>query len=205
MDKLLDKLLSPLSYLRVRHPQKRGFDLWGPLAITAGLVVLAAILPGPVRFVAEKGVVEQVNELLQVLVGFYIAALAAVATYTHPSLNQKFAGAPAILPHRKKQGEDKELTRRQFLSMMFAYLALLSLVLYFSGILLSIFASLLTHIPSVLGRSIARSSVMIVYTFGCAQLVVITLLGLYYLGDRLHRANPTLIPRDKGNGSNGTG
>jgi len=191
----------------VRHPQKRGFDLWIPLVITTGLVVLAAVLPSPVRFVAEKGVIEQVNELLQVLVGFYIAALAAVATYTHPSLNQKFAGAAAVLPQRIKGSDDKgkELTRRQFLSMMFAYLALLSLILYFSGILVSTFSPLLSHIPSILGRSIVRSIVMIVYTFGCAQLVVITLLGLYYLGDRLHRANPTLMPRNRKNGQHNGG
>src|SRR5258706_8987546 len=74
------------------------------------------------------------TDLLQVLTGFYIASLAAVATFNKPGLDDPMAGDPPTLR------EDycaittvKPLTRRRFLCLLFGYLSWLSLFLYFIG------------------------------------------------------------------------
>jgi hypothetical protein len=189
-------LLSPVSYLLIRQKQKRAFDYWIPLAATILLFVAAAFLPTAVAFLGSGGLVGKIGELLQVLVGFYIAGLAAVSTYKHPALDQPVATNPATLV-RRKGDPASTLNRRQLISFLFSYLAFLSLALYFTGLIGDVFSPLIGNIEKGYLRFVVTSALRFVYIFGCAQMIVVTLLGMYYLGDRIHRADPVLLPRPK--------
>ncbi|MFT3755291.1 MAG: hypothetical protein QM769_04995 [Pseudoxanthomonas sp.] len=187
-------LLSPVNYLRISQKHKRAFD-WGiPLAISGLLFGAAWFLPHTVVFLGEKGLISKIAELLQVLVGFYIAGLAAVSTYKHPALDQPVAGAAATLV-RSKGATASILNRRQLISFLFSYLAFLSLSLYFTGLIAEVFSPLVGQIGRYEIRYLLANVLRFAYVFGCAQMIIVTLLGMFYLGDRIHRADPVLVPR----------
>src|SRR5690606_6977027 len=95
-----------------------------------------------------KGIITQSTELLKMLIGFYIAALAAVSTFPGQNLDQNFSGSKMILTVRRMgKKKTKNLTRREFLSYLFGYLAFLSIWLFILGVVMQLagpyFANLL--------------------------------------------------------------
>jgi energy-converting hydrogenase Eha subunit A len=182
-------LLRPFLYLRVDHGSRAlPWMNWGlPAVVTAG-VVLAGSLGAPnVNAFHPDGVFDRLLGFVQSLPGFYLAALAAVATFNRPNLDQLMPGTPpkvAILYHGKPLVI--ELTRRRFLCMLFAYLTALSFALTLS---LVMGLPLVDHVREALHSEIvgiARFAVASCLIFIATQLVVITLWGLYYLGERMH-------------------
>ena len=186
----LRRLMSPLSWLRVQGPGMRRYQFGLPL-ILAILLSCAIILPSPrISVLGPVGLVATVNGLLQALIGFYIAALAAVSTFSLPGLEQAIIGSPIVLNRR-------QLTRRQLLSLIFGFLSLVALCLHLAGS-----AALLgqTAIRSALDPRwllLCRGGFTFLYVLGLSQLFVTTLLGLDYLAIRLQLEPEVLVrPRD---------
>ncbi|EOC0041980.1 hypothetical protein ACI0X2_004058, partial [Cronobacter turicensis] len=85
--------------------------------------------------IEDGGVIKTIASFISNLPGFYIAALAAIATFNreqidHPLINDK--GSPSIdVRVTKENGHvvntTEPLTRRLFLCMLFAYLTALSI------------------------------------------------------------------------------
>ena len=176
--RVIGQLTVPLRYLSVSG--KRTIDFGLPAL--AALVVVATLVSFPVPLLSEKGLLARVNELLQVLVGFYVASLAAVATFPNVALDQQVKNSTL---------DGKPLTRRRFLSLLFGYLAFGSLVLYVSGV----FAMLLQ--PALHQVKVACPLVVYVASFlylaACANLVSVSLLGLYYLIEKIYEPDPVII------------
>jgi hypothetical protein len=192
----LPPLIRPLDYLRIRHPRKRNYDGWLPLGLTIGTVVALYFLPLPIQIFGDGGLLDILAGLLQFLIGFYIAALAAVATFDRPSMDQPMAGdAPELWVTRHGLTESQKLTRRRFLSLMFGYLALLSFLLY--GV--SAFGNLLEpNIHALIPYEsqaflFARWGFLSIFLFLAYNLLVTTMLGLYYMTDRIHRFEGQMI------------
>lgn len=184
----LTQLLTPLGYLRITHPIKPWFDLYIPVIMTALVFGVLMLLPGKVNLFGDAGLVAYVTQLLQMLIGFYIAALAAVATFPSAVLDQGFAGDPVMI-RVKRRGRLKSIpiNRRQFLSYLFGYLAFESLFLFLIGMSVSVLhnniATLFTQSWIAAGKPIF----IFIYLFLMSNLMVTTLLGLHYLTDRIHR------------------
>ncbi|MEJ1644057.1 hypothetical protein SMA60_27945, partial [Escherichia coli] len=69
-------------------------------------------------------------------IGFYIAALAAVSTFSSPSIDEVMAGDPPTLLEKFRGQKIKvELTRRRFVCYLFGYLALVSFMLFCLGMI----------------------------------------------------------------------
>ncbi|MGK9996690.1 hypothetical protein O6197_24780, partial [Salmonella enterica subsp. enterica] len=84
-----------------------------------------------ISLIETNGLLLQVNGLLQVLIGFYIAALAAVSTFSSSSIDEVMAGVPPTLVEKfRGQKLTVELTRRRFVCYLFGYLALVSFMLF---------------------------------------------------------------------------
>jgi hypothetical protein len=189
MNAAIAVLLAPLKYLKARNPTKIYWDWVIPgLVALAGLLVLT--LPAkPINIFGEKGLIHGVNELLQVLVGFYIAALAAIASLNNAALDGQVANEPVSC-------DGKNLTRRQLLSLMFSYMSFLAIAMYatglFAGLVADPFKSLVTPEHAIWWRG----GFAAVFCFFVTQLACITLVTLYYLGDRIHvkqaKAKPTV-------------
>lgn len=187
---MLQLLIRPFFYLKIRHQSKARADWMLPAVLTLlTLIVVYSIgAKNPVSVWQASGMVDRVLSFVQGLPGFYIAALAAIATFNKIDIDKKMP-APAPKLHIQVRGVDQfiELTRRRFLCLMFAFLTAESILL----IILSIFGitirgAVVTAIPvsAVFPVHVLASAI---YFFIFWQMVVVTLWGLYYLGDRLHQ------------------
>lgn len=141
------------------------------LPLLAGLLAagLDLLTPDAVCWVGANGVVSGVNGLLQTVTGFYIAALAAVATF-HLEYLDYVPAYPFTL-------RGKELSRRQFLCYLFGYLTSIGLLVYAVGVALTAVPGL----ANVLAQPLIRSAAIGVYVFVIAQLSVLTQFGLFFL------------------------
>lgn len=180
------RLFSPLRYLKIVHEAKSIYDFYIPLFLSFISVSLLFIIPNKPPFFGINGIVTYVSEILKFLSPFYIAALAAVATFDSPSINGIFEGKkPYII--EKVRGELKriELNRRQFLSLAFGYLALVSLFMYFIGYISWIISINIKFSGSYLLA--VKIFFSLTYLFVFFNIMTTTMLGLFYLSDRLHR------------------
>ncbi|MBC6442650.1 MAG: hypothetical protein GDA53_05905 [Rhodobacteraceae bacterium] len=134
--------------------------------------------------------VGDINSLMGILVGFYIAALAAVSSFTNENLDQVMKGrAPTLTTVRGYQEIKEKLTRRRFLAVLFGYCATLSIVIYIFGVWLahiSVNSSGGMWVDDL--GAFAGACVWVAYTWMISSLLVVTLLGLHYLVERMHRA-----------------
>lgn len=126
--------------------------------------------------------------LFQILPGFYLTALAAVATFNRPDMDELMPKpSPRINVSRYGQPVTIELTRRRMLSMLFGYLTFISFSLYF----LSVFSQgLAQSLHDTITPSLDHVIVDIfLYLFFAllGQLVTITMFGLYQLSERMHQ------------------
>lgn len=151
-----------------------GYQFWGDQFLT---------------FDGDK-LIGDVNALMGILVGFYIAALAAVSSFTNENLDQVMKGRAPTLTTVRRGNEVKEtLTRRRFLAILFGYCATLAIVLYIFGVL---HVHLTFSQPAAswvqVAMSISGQVAWGFYVWIISSLLVVTLLGLHYLVERMHRA-----------------
>ncbi len=196
--KSLSRLLRPLDYIRIKHPEKLRYDLIYPFLMTIFIIGTLAILPKPVRLLGPGGLLGAIVELLQMLTGFYIASLAAIATFKKAGMDQAMPGdTPTLKTTSRGKIRIDQLTRRRFLCLMFGYLAFVSVLLYFVGKGAVIFNAnmhlLLPETIYVFVKWIFITS----YLFAASHLIITTLLGLYYMVDRIHRTDGLIDETDK--------
>lgn len=190
------QLLRPFGYIAIHHPVKRIVDWYVPLGML--IVGLLAIWPfrDGMNIWASNGLVASAQGFVQGLPGFYVAALAAVATFgaQGSSLDRVIPEpTPTLATHFAGTWVEMKLSRRRFLCFLFSYLTALSIVLclyaYYAQAIAQPARKLLPHAVDALSwLAIA------VYMFFLFQLVVVTLWGLYYLGDRMHQPDPHAPP-----------
>src|SRR5262245_33533402 len=118
------------AYRRIKHPKMRLYVWWWPLAIAGVATSIVSLMPKHVPISGESGVLTGVISTLAILPGFFIAALAAVSTFQRPEMDTPM---PRPTPTVQMRFEDKyvatELSRRMFLSYLFSYLSIVSLIL----------------------------------------------------------------------------
>ncbi len=193
------KAFSPLSYLKIKHSEKNVYDIYAPICASLVLTILLFCLPVSVQIFGSSGIVSRLLNLIAILSGFYIAALAAVATFDRPSMDEVMPGPPLNLERKKGKNIRKEpLTRRRFLSIMFGYLSMLSISIYLIGVLSLTFAENIKLITYNIDSSETLTKVVayifiLLFSFLVCQLVSITSLGIYYLSDRIHREDPKKV------------
>ena len=175
------QLLTPAKYLTIRATtyDKIWVD-WVFPALAALVVTYAWVRwPAVVPLAGKSGLIESIGALMQVLVGFYVAALAAVATFTGSSLDENVIGMTM---------DGKPLRRRLLLSYLFGYLALLSLALYVLMLFKGVPVAAAQHVIAPVGLAIKYVAAFI-YQFIFWQMIFVTLFGLFYLTDRIHRSD----------------
>jgi len=187
------QLMTPLRYLRIRQ----GISLFQSKAVYDWF--LPAVLAIPATYIgnkyslgifSEQGVIGGFQKLLEILIPFYIAALAAVATFQRDGLDDVLKGHPATLNIRHARGDwvERILTRRQFICYLFGYLAFLSLCLFVAILFLNLISqksSVAAH--ELFGACLPFAKIAIIYIFMVPiwQMIVTTLLGVYFMSERL--------------------
>lgn len=182
------RLLKPLDYLRIKVVEKLRYDFVYPLVLGTGLTLLLFFYPLPVKVFGTDGLLDLIVKILQILTGFYIASLAAVATFNKADMDELMSGKPPTLKVFKNGKETQErLTRRRFLCLMFGYLAFISISLYFIGGFANLFSYNISQLIPIVLKTPVKWVFVWSYLVITSNLIVTTLLGLFYMCDRIHR------------------
>lgn len=173
------RLLAPLRYLAIRHPEKDRYDVRLPVFVGIfAWIVYSAIEPKPPLF-GDGGLLRFARDLLIMGVPFMVGALAAVSM-----------GAPGAHMDERPLGAelylDREaLTLRQFLCYLLGYLCFLGLV----TLILVVAAALLrdtvlawtVQIPLI--RGLVKSIGTLALSLLLSSLTITVFWSLYFLTD----------------------
>lgn len=184
---MLLKLLVPFDYLRISHPDKRKIDIYAPAVLSILTVGLGYFFVPDLRMSGPDGVYDRFLTFTPTLLGFYIAALAAVATFNKPDMDDPLPGSPIFLSSIGSSELDgvEQLTRRRLLCLQFGYLCALSLVIV-----------VISFVGMFVGEKIKNTTIISeigiylfvsVYSFIIYNLFTSTMFSIYYLVDRMHR------------------
>lgn len=183
------KLFTAFSFLKLKSADLLWFQWIYPVIICVIVQVGFWLLPNKPSILGNGGIVESTNDLMSMLIGFYIAALAAIASFKSDTLDKPMKGrAPEIIIRRGGGEITEKLTRRRFLCILFGYCAFISILIYVAGAISIILQPSLLALPLFVEWETHFRLVWIgFYFFFVSSLLVTTLLGLHYLIDRMHR------------------
>ena len=137
-------------------------------------------------------------KITSMLPGFFIASLAAVATFQRAELDETMPDPSPTLEVRT--GEDASavpLSHRVFLRHLFAYLTAISLLVILLSAGGEIIAPSGLHLVALIDRPgvelavlrLLRALFLFVLLHWFFRLIVVTFFGLYFLVERIHRLN----------------
>ena len=182
---LFAPLIRPWAYLSIKpwNKQKITIDLVLPLLLSIICVVAVWYWSSFSSVFGSGKLIEKITGFIQTLPGFYLAALSAIATFNNPGMDQYLQGEPLkIKVVLNGAFETITLTRRRFLPTMFAYLTVQSFIASMIGMVLISF-----DMTSLSKYYLAVAFFCFIYIIW--QLLIITLWGIYYLGERIHTPN----------------
>lgn len=179
------QLSRPISYLFIEDNAKWVIDWIIPLSIAILITALFFCLPITPKLFGENGLAKDCQDFLQMLPGFFLAALAAIATFNKQDLDYLLP-APTPKIHVIIRGNDVkiDLTRRRMLSYLFGYLTFLSLCLY-----LFILAgeAISPSYEAFEYKDISSVFIFLAFQLFFWQMIIVTIFGLYQLCDRIHQ------------------
>lgn len=188
---MFELLFSPFSYLRITWERgltsKRFFDIGLPIILSLITVILLILL----RLNIENGtnifnndITYYLSGFFQTIPGFYIAGLAAIATLNSDNMDVYMTD-----PCPKLNGE--KVKRRLFLAQLFSYLTIGSLILFILTLIGRFAASInILQGVSVFTYYFTYAIFSLIYFYFFWQIMVLTCLGLYYLGEKIHYNDP---------------
>ncbi|RYV03777.1 hypothetical protein SOPP22_02840 [Shewanella sp. OPT22] len=185
---MIDKILKPMNYIGIKHSEKLWFDLFIPAFLSIVISIVIFNLPKPIALLGKDSLISLVNGILQILSGFYIASMAAVATFQKEGMDSKMDGIPPKL-------KGIALTRRNFLTYLFGYLAFMSILMYFVGGFIQLSASSISFWFSE-GYLILKYSLVALYIFIVCNILTTTVLGMHFLIDKIHREKNQFLNKD---------
>ena len=195
---MLELIFKPLNYLSIRWDNgiinKTRFDFIIPLIIS---IILSIILTFIWIEIGSKSSNIFSNDLsyylicfLQTMPGFYIAALAAISTINSTTMDQPMAGDPPkekYVEHNPYKVFWVEMNRRRFLARLFSYLTFVSIILFIFLLIIRFSYSLEITVNSSWIVYITYFISCSIVIFSLTQLIMMTFLSLYYLGERVHK------------------
>lgn len=189
---------------KVEHPDLRPFLTWFPFLIGLALAIGCELLPVRPRLTGDGSLSRHMLTIFAILPGFYIAALSAVATFSREEMDFEMPDpAPKMMLRVGAHDEKVSLTFRMFLSHMFSYLTALSFVAVFifmaAELLEPSLRAFMLRVPEALtlgewGLSVKSlvaglltGSYLFLSFWLAAKIVLTTMIGLYFLAERIHR------------------
>jgi hypothetical protein len=196
-------LLFPLDYLKLENA-------WGKLVIRRDIVawiIVSVLLSTPfiafdgMNFFHKDGFLDKIGTFSSVLTGFYVAALIAVATLSSnfANLDSKIETGVIRRPSEFESESPEDLTRREYVCLMFGYLAFVSLVLTGASLIIVALSPVVHPFSirlqvhsyySIWDYRWVRALVILTASVPISSLAITTVRGLYYLVERLYYVEP---------------
>lgn len=177
---ILYQLLRPFSYLTIKHEDKWIYDWLLPVIATIATSAFVFYFIPIQSVVSDSGLISKITDFIANLPGFFIAALAAVATFNKNDIDDLMSNPPKIEILHQGHPLMIEMTRRRFLCVLFSYLTAISMLIV---LLVRIFLMLSISTDAFNWAAYTGSILFFLLMW---QMVLATILGLYYLGERLH-------------------
>lgn len=190
---MLNQMFQPLSYLAIRHPQKWKVDWLFPVVVSLVCTWFSISDNWVSEIYRTAGPVSLLLGFLSCLPGFYIAALAAIATFGRNDIDNILPEpTPTVKLITRGENVLVKLTRRRFLAMLFSFLTCESIALVlFSVFLMSCGESIQKfHFFSEACGGFLSILMAFIYYVLLMQMLAATFWGLYYLGFKLHEPQP---------------
>lgn len=185
---LIGQLLKPFGYLAIQHPYKWVVDWLYPCLMAILSIALILTLSDVAKLVEPNGMIAMLLSFIQSLPGFYIAALAAIATFGRLDIDDILPEpTPKVVIKLRGRENTIDLTRRRFLAMLFAFLTGESIAIVIYCIALISFGSSVNgyvYGDSAIGHYLYVASIFLLFIF-VYQMILATFWGLYYLGYKL--------------------
>jgi hypothetical protein len=194
------QLCAPLRYLLIKQghgwfSSKTSYDVVLPMIFAAFAALAVWKLDAALGFFSQSGFVPGIINLLNLLIAFFIAALAAVATFNRAGLDDPLKGEPATMRRMASDGVTREkiLTHRQFICYLFGYLSFISITLLLTLYAIRLIGEEAAPAPDFMldvgsiaipVREILRGVGSFFFFFVFGQIIVTMLLGIYFLADR---------------------
>lgn len=186
------------AYLRIEHPGMAAFRWWMPGVVAFVAAAIAIGLPVPPVISGQSGFLIPLSQVIAALPGFFIAALAAVATFQKEGMDSPMPPpAPVVRMRFGASDAPVQLTRRVFLSYLFSYLTVLSLFIALICIAANAVApsaAVVFDWPSIglpyadVMRHVMRFFFFMILFSALASLIITTLQGIYFLTERMHQS-----------------
>lgn len=184
---IVSQLVRPWAYYSIDAKGKYVFDWAAPLLASTLVALVIYFAEADLSVFGDEGLISDLTAFVQSLPGFFIAALAAVATFNRDDLDTLLpAPTPTMVVVKRGRTNRLELTRRRFLCALFSFLTAQSLVVTVVGVFAVNLASWVLDVAPHDAWIALKVFGGFLFFLLLAQLLSVTCLGLYYLGDRLH-------------------
>lgn len=193
---MLSQTLQVFSYLKIKYPSghQKNTLYYLPLFVSVLLSFFATWLminiEGGNYLSSDR--FGDLFTLLAILPGFYIASLSAISAISRKAIDKEInhGNAPYIIKQEVNRIEtyEQKLTRRIYLTMLFAYLSAVSLILAITLIVIRFIFSFDSTISFFNQATLFSPSsflffvINIIIFFYIVQLFLLTLIGINYLG-----------------------
>ncbi|WP_275286909.1 hypothetical protein [Halomonas elongata] len=183
---ILYQLSRPFAYMLIKHEDKHIYDWVIPTIVTVAISFFSFVFSVSLVSLVKYSV--ELTSFVNSLPGFFIAALAAVATFNRKDIDKEMDGPdpPTVSTRIGDENIPVPLTRRRFLCMLFSYLTIISIFISIYGVIPDAFGFIDNEKGILTAPPFSVSLYLLVFCFSFMQLVVSTMYGLYYLGDRVH-------------------
>lgn len=187
------------AFRNVKHPDLGWIVWWLPLAVAAGATLVLILTPEHAVLSGVDGLLNKVASVLAFLPGFFIAALAAVATFERRGLDLEMpAPSPTLLFKDGRSEEALPLTYRMYVSYLFGHIAVLSIAMIIISFVSNYFIEAISIAPKIESaimdidfyinvRHIIKYMFIFIYFYFIASILLIALHGIYFLMERLHQ------------------
>lgn len=182
------------AYRTIKHDAMRAYICTFPAAISIILTVGYYCLPVSPSISSAGGLLSGLLTLLATLPGFFIASLAAVATFNRPEMDETMPEpCPTVAVRRNGEWIDVKLTRRTFLTYLFSYLSILSLLACAMCVGGQVVGSAMAQLNSDYAvikwiiNFVIPASFLLALFFICSSILVSMLHGIYFIAERIHQ------------------
>ena len=189
--KFKNQILFPANYLFINHEdnKRQEREIMFPL-IPAILFTFIYILSSfKLSLIGEEGIFSSMSDLLQLLSAFYLAGLAAIATFGNENLNKSLRGGDAFIYTWNNAMQRKEkvvLSRRAFLTRQFAYLSWMSIIAF---LVISVFESSkdIILIKSTIAINIINCLLCFIGVYVVSNIIYVSSSAILFLASRLNK------------------
>lgn len=176
----------------MKHQYASKYSFVYPIVLSVLTALVLFTLAPNLNVYGSDGLLVKLTPFLAVMAPFFLASLAAVSTFGGPDFfDEPFdMEEPVTLEVVGEMGalEPIEVTPRHFLSLLFGYCCVTTLALFIFSIFVPQVAVGLASLAGTFAPYVAWLG-LIVFLFLFFQVILASLLGIYYLSDKIHRKN----------------